>query len=152
MSCSVVRRIVLPDAFFAIDGILETYLTVLAELQPFPEVAAEEIRRRAPLLASSALLGVATGAGAERSSAHAALKRQSAAAAEALRSGRPYDLPAAVDADAEIPLTADAVAVVLREATEPGRAEAQVAAFVQQATELVERYPEAKDVVPEPML
>ncbi len=152
VSCSVVRRIVLPDAFFAIDGILETYLTVLDELQAFPEVAAEEIRRRASLLASSALLGVATDAGAERSSAHAALKRHSAAAAEALRSGRSYDLAAAVGADTEIPLTPDAVEAVLKEATAPGRAEAQVAAFVQQAIDLVDRYPEARDVDPEPIL
>jgi adenylosuccinate lyase len=29
VSCSVVRRVMLPDAFFAIDGLLETFLTVL---------------------------------------------------------------------------------------------------------------------------
>ncbi len=152
VSCSVVRRIVLPDAFFAIDGLLETYLTVLDELQPFPEVAAEEIRRRAPLMASSALLGAATDAGADRSSAHAALQRHSSAAAEAQRSGRPYDLAAALGTDGEIPLTADAAAAVLEGATTPGRAEAQVAAFLRQVAELMDRYPEAREVDPEPIL
>ena len=152
VSCSVTRRIVLPDAFFALDGLLETYLTVLAELQAFPEVAAAELRRRAPLMASSALLGIATGAGADRSRAHAALRRHSAAAAEALRSGAPYDLAAEVAADAELPLTAGDVEAALDDATNPGRADAQVATFVRRANELVGRYPEATGFEPEPIL
>ena len=152
MGCSVVRRVVLPDAFYAIDGLLETYLTVLDELELFPGVAAAELERLAPLMASSALLGLATGAGAERSVAHAALMRHSAAAAETLRAGRPYELAASVAADEEIPLTADEVAAALAETSRPGRAENQVAAFLRRSNELVERYPEAATVEPGPIL
>ena len=36
--CSVVRRVALPDSFFAIDGLLETFLTVLDEFGAFPAV------------------------------------------------------------------------------------------------------------------
>ena len=36
VSCSVVRRVALPDAFYAIDGLLETMLTVLNEFGAFP--------------------------------------------------------------------------------------------------------------------
>ena len=152
VSCSVARRIVLPDAFFAVDGVFETYLTVLEELQAFPEAAATEIRLRAPLLASSALLGMATDSGADRSKAHAALQRHSAAAAEALRSGGSYDLAAAVAGDTDLPLAAETVTAVLEEATSPGRAEAQVATFLRRARELAARYPEAVGVEPEPIL
>ena len=41
--CSVVRRVALPDAFFAIDGLIETFLTVLDEFGAYPAV----IRARA---------------------------------------------------------------------------------------------------------
>jgi len=152
VSCSVVRRIVLPDAFFAIDGVLETYLTILRELQAFPEVAAAEMRRWGPLMASSALLRAATDAGSDRSSVHALVQRHSLAAAEAERTGRLHDLAVALGADDEFPLGADAAAAAIEGALAPGRAEAQVTAFVEQATELVNRYPEAGDVVPEPLL
>ena len=36
VSCSVVRRVALPDAFFTIDGLFETFLTVLSEFAVFP--------------------------------------------------------------------------------------------------------------------
>ena len=44
VSCSVVRRVALPDAFFAIDGLLETFLTVLDEFGAFPAVIERELR------------------------------------------------------------------------------------------------------------
>lgn len=152
VSCSVVRRIVLPDAFFAIDGLLEASLTVLRELQAFPGVASEELRRRAPLMASSALLAAAVGAGADRSEAHAIVQRHSLAASAAQRSGRAYDLVSALGDDIEFPLTVDQVTAVLEDAMKPGRAEAQVAAFRRRAASLVDRYPAAKSIVPGPIL
>jgi adenylosuccinate lyase len=36
--CSVVRRVALPDAFFAVDGQIETFLTVLDEFGAYPAV------------------------------------------------------------------------------------------------------------------
>jgi adenylosuccinate lyase len=42
VSCSVVRRVALPDAFYAIDGLLETMLTVLDEFGAFPAVISAE--------------------------------------------------------------------------------------------------------------
>ena len=152
VSCSVVRRVVLPDAFFTIDGLLETFLTVMQELEPFPAVAAEELRGRAPLLASSVLLVAAADAGADRSHAHAVLKRHSAAAVAAQRAGRTYDLVAALGNDEDFPLTTEGVETALKEAVEPGRAETQVAAFVEATADLVGRYPDTSGVAPEPLL
>ncbi len=152
VSCSVVRRVVLPDAFFAADGLLETFLTVLAELQPFPEAAADELRRRGPSLASAALLAAAVAAGADRSAAHAVVQRHTLAAVEAERAGHPHDLVEALGADVDFPLTAAATAAVLAGAVTPGRAEAQVATFVRRAEILVARYPTATGLAPEPIL
>lgn len=150
--CSVVRRIMLPDAFFAIDGLLETFLTVIAELETFPASAAEELRGRAPLLATSVLLVAASAAGADRSAAHGVLKRHSAEAVAAQRAGRSYDLVGALGDDGDFPLTREGVQAVIDEAVEAGRAESQVAAFVEAATELVDRHPASKEVVPAPLL
>lgn len=151
VSCSVVRRIVLPDAFFAIDGLLETFLTVMQELEPFPEAAALELARTAPLLGSSALLVAAAEAGADRSVAHAVLQRHSSAAVAAERAGGEYDLAAELGHDEDFPLAKERVEAVLRKACEPGRAGEQVAAFAAQAAEVVARYPDAAAVAPEPI-
>ena len=48
VACSVVRRVALPDAFYAIDGLLETMLTVLDEFGAFPKVIAAELERYLP--------------------------------------------------------------------------------------------------------
>ena len=63
VSCSVVRRIVLPDAFFAFSGLCETVLTVLAEFGVFPAVVEEEWQRTLPFLATTRLLMAAVKAG-----------------------------------------------------------------------------------------
>jgi adenylosuccinate lyase len=42
VSCSVVRRVALPDAFYAVDGLFETFLTVLGSFGAYPAVVAAE--------------------------------------------------------------------------------------------------------------
>ena len=87
VSCSVVRRVALPDAFFAIDGLLETFLTVLQQMEIFPAAIAAENQRNLPFLATTTILMEAVKAGAGRETAHEAIKEHALAAAKALRSG-----------------------------------------------------------------
>ena len=70
VSCSVVRRVALPDAFFAFDGLLETFLTVLDEFGAFPAVVARELDRYLPFLATTKVLMGAVRAGVGREVAH----------------------------------------------------------------------------------
>ena len=56
VSCSVVRRVALPDAFFAADGLFETFLTVLDEFGAYPAVVARELDRYLPFLATTKVL------------------------------------------------------------------------------------------------
>ncbi len=56
VSCSVVRRVIIPDAFFCADGMLETMLTVLKEMGVYPSVIAHEFSRYLPFLATTELL------------------------------------------------------------------------------------------------
>src|SRR6201999_2590214 len=70
VSCSVVRRVALPDAFFAFDGLLETFLTVLDDFGAYPAVIARELDRYLPFLATTRVLMAAVRAGVGRETAH----------------------------------------------------------------------------------
>jgi len=131
VSCSVVRRVALPDAFYALDGLLETLLTVLGQLEVFPAVIAAENARQLPFLASTTLLMEAVKAGAGRETAHAAIKEHALAAAAALRAGKEPDLAARLAGDDRLGLEAKTLARILADTPRfVGAAPAQVDAFV----------------------
>jgi adenylosuccinate lyase len=87
VACSVVRRVALPDAFYAIDGLLETMLTVLDEFGAFPKVIAAELERYLPFLATTKILMAAVKAGVGRELAHEVIKEHSVKAALGMREG-----------------------------------------------------------------
>ncbi|TCK27088.1 adenylosuccinate lyase [Pseudonocardia endophytica] len=85
VSCSVVRRVALPDAFFALDGLYETALTVLDEFGAYPAVIARELDRYLPFLATTAVLMAAVRAGVGRETAHEVIKEHAVGVALAMR-------------------------------------------------------------------
>ncbi|MDQ3450835.1 MAG: adenylosuccinate lyase, partial [Actinomycetota bacterium] len=85
VACSVVRRVALPDAFFAADGLFQTFLTVLDELGPYPAVIERELDRYLPFLATTRVLVAAVGKGVGREVAHDTIKGHAVAAALAMR-------------------------------------------------------------------
>ena len=85
VSDSVVRRVALPDAFFALDGLFETALTVLDEFGAYPAVIARELDRYLPFLATTAVLMAAVRAGVGRETAHEVIKEHAVAVALAMR-------------------------------------------------------------------
>ena len=64
--CSVVRRIALPDAFLALDGLYETFLTVLDDFGAYPAVIERELQRYLPFLGTTKVLMAAVRAGVGR--------------------------------------------------------------------------------------
>lgn len=146
VSCSVVRRVALPDAFLALDGQFETFLTVLAELGAYPAVIEQELARTLPFLATTKVLVAAVRAGVGRETAHEAIKEHAVAVALELReAGRAdNDLLDRLAADARLPLTrADLDALVAEPLGFTGRAVDQVDAFVATVDALVAADPEA---------
>lgn len=75
VSCSVVRRVILPDAFYAADGLCETTLSVLNEMGVYKAMIRNEVDRYLPFLASTKILSFAVKAGMGREDAHAVIKR-----------------------------------------------------------------------------
>lgn len=153
VSCSVVRRVALPDAFYAIDGLLETFLTVLRQMEVFPASIAAENERHLPFLATTTILMEAVKHGAGRETAHEAIKEHALAAAKALRSGGDADLLGRLAGDRRIGLGKKALATILAESHRfVGAAPHQVDAFVAEVKPLAKRFKEAADYKPGKLL
>ncbi len=146
VSCSVVRRVMLPDAFFAVDGQLETFLAVLAELGYYPKVIERELQRYLPFLATTKVLMAALRAGVGRETAHEIIKDHAVAVALEMREeGRTRnDLLERLGEDARLPLdTSELRKLVEHPLDFVGAARSQVAQFVSTVEALAKKHPEA---------
>jgi adenylosuccinate lyase len=156
VSCSVVRRVAIPDAFFAADGAFQTLLNVLGEFGAFPAVIERELRRYLPFLATTKVLMAAVRSGVGREHAHEAIKEHAVAVALSMREkgAEQNDLVARLAADPRLGgLSAASLQKALGEPlTFVGAAPSQAAAFVKQVGAVVQRYPEAARYQAEPML
>ncbi|WP_040788388.1 adenylosuccinate lyase [Nocardia paucivorans] len=152
--CSVVRRVALPDAFFALDGMFETFLTVLTEFGAYPAVIARELDRYLPFLATTRILMAAVRAGVGREAAHEVIKEHAVAVALAMREqGREPDLLDRLAADSRLPLDRDALEAALADKSVfIGAAADQTAEVIAQVDKLVAAYPEAARYTPSPIL
>ncbi len=150
VSCSVVRRVALPDAFFAVDGLFETFLTVLEEFGAFPAVVARELDRYLPFLATTKVLMSAVRNGVGRESAHEAIKEAAVGTALDMRAGQAEnDVLARLAADGRLGLTeAQLAALVAEPITFTGAAVAQVQAVVRRVAAVVEQHPAAAAYAP----
>ncbi len=146
VSCSVVRRVALPDAFLAIDGLFETFLTILDEFGAFPAVIDRELERYLPFLSTTKLLMAAVKVGAGREESHEAIKEHAVAVALDMRSsGRTdNDLLDRLAADERFPVDPNELdAAVSEPISLAGLAREQVAAVEHRVKALVDADPEA---------
>jgi adenylosuccinate lyase len=148
--CSVVRRVTLPDSFFAVDGQIETMLTVLDEFGAYPAVIQRELDRYLPFLATTKVLIAAVRAGVGRETAHEVIKEHAVAAALAMREqGVEPDLLDRLAADPRLPLDRAAIDAALADRNAfIGAAGDQVDAVVAEVDALVTRYPDAAKYAP----
>jgi adenylosuccinate lyase len=153
VSCSVVRRVALPGAFFALDGLLETSMTVLDDFGAYPAVIARELDRYLPFLATTRVLIAAVRAGVGRETAHEVIREHAVAVALEMREKGTdgNDLLARLAADSRLGLSiADLDAVLAEPLSFTGVARAQVARVV--AAVDGRMTPEAAAYQPEPIL
>ncbi len=148
--CSVVRRVALPDAFFAIDGMIETFLTVLAEFGAYPAVIQRELDRYLPFLATTKVLIAAVRAGMGREAAHEVIKEHAVAVALAMRErGAEPDLLDRLAGDPRLPLDRAALDAALADRQSfTGAAGSQVDRVAAAVGDLVARYPDAATYAP----
>jgi adenylosuccinate lyase len=77
VSCSVVRRVVIPDSFYVLDGLLHTFMTILSEFGAFEEKIKAELDEQLPLLATAKILMECVKAGMGREAAHQLIRKHS---------------------------------------------------------------------------
>jgi adenylosuccinate lyase len=151
VSCSVVRRVALPGAFFAADGLFQTFLTVLDDFGTYPAVVQRELDRYLPFLATTKVLMAAVRRGVGREVAHEVIKEHAVAVALALRekgSDR-NDLLERLATDERLKLTTtDLDTLVSTPLSFTGAATAQVAAFCDQVALVTALHPDAAFYVP----
>jgi adenylosuccinate lyase len=117
VSCSVVRRVAISEAFYAIDGLLETVLTVLSEFEIFAETIMKEIENYLPFLATTRLLMAAVKNGGSRELAHKVIREYSTKASVDVRHGRENLMLTQIADDSRIPLTKDEIDNLLKDLT-----------------------------------
>ncbi|MFD0557511.1 adenylosuccinate lyase [Stackebrandtia endophytica] len=151
VSCSVVRRVALPDAFFTADGLYLTFLTVLSEFGAYPAVIARELDRYLPFLATTKILLAAVGNGVGRETAHEVIKEHAVGVALAMREKgtTDNDLLDRLATDERLGLDRATLAGLIDSpVTFTGAAAAQLESVVARVNEIVAAHPDAAGYVP----
>jgi len=151
VSCSVVRRVFLPDSFFAIDGLIDTFITILNQMEVYPAVIDQENQRYGPFLATTTVLMEAVKAGAGREEAHEAIKEHAVQTVRDLRAGKitSNDLVARLRADSRLGLSEAKLAEMMARAQAmTGLATTQVENFCATVREEAQNFPDAANYKP----
>jgi adenylosuccinate lyase len=143
------RRLVIPQAFLAVDAVLLLYQNVAAGLVVYPQVIARHLREELPFMATENILMAGVAAGGDRQELHERIRQHSHAAAAVVKNeGGENDLLARLRGDKAF------AKVDLAAATDPatltGRSAEQVDEFLAEVVEPIRgRYgdsPIASDV------
>ena len=132
VSCSVVRRIMLPDSFYAIDGMFETFLTVLDQMDAYEAVIQAETAHYLPFLMTTTIMMEAVKSGVGRETAHKAIKEHAVATVKDLRDGKidKNNLVGRLVEDSRLGLSHTALDAILAKGDrESGAAQSQISAF-----------------------
>jgi adenylosuccinate lyase len=158
VSCSVMRRVIIPDAFYSMDGLCETVLTVLNEMGAYPAMIEKELDRYLPFLATTEMLMLATKAGVGREAAHEVIKKHAVSEALRLRNtgsgeNRLAELLAEDPVFSTAGIRSEDLSAVFSEVNHfVGRAKQQVDATCARADALVRKHPQEASYEPRGIL
>ena len=151
VSCSVVRRVLLPDSFFTIDGLLQAFLTVLRDFGAYPAVIEAELDRYLPFLSSTKILMSLVQEGVGREAGHEAIKEHAVKAALVMREQgeSKNDLIDRLEADSRIVVGREVMEAALADPFSlTGLASDQITVFCKKVARIERVYPEAAAYVP----
>ena len=151
VSCSVVRRVMLPDAFYSVDGMFETFLTILNQMDTYPAIIDTENQHYLPFLMTTTIMMEAVKVGVGRETAHHVIKEHAVATVNDLRNGqtKENDLLNRLANDERLGLSAEQLTALLNKGRDNyGAAISQVNQFVTQVEAIEKAYPGAADYKP----
>jgi adenylosuccinate lyase len=123
------RRLVIPQAFLAIDAILILYQNIATGLVVYPNVIAKHLREELPFMATENILMAAVAAGGDRQTLHGRIRQHSQAAAAVVKEqGGANDLIARLKADSVF--AAANIDAAIDPTTLTGRSKEQVDEFL----------------------
>ncbi len=132
------KRVVIPEAFLAVDGILQILINVTSALVVYPKVIAARIAAELPFMATENILMAGVKAGGNRQELHEKIRLHShAAAAQVKKLGKPNDLIGRLKAD--IDFSKVNFEKVLDPKSYIGRAPQQVDEFIKDTIEPIRR-------------
>jgi adenylosuccinate lyase len=155
VSCSVVRRVALPDSFFAIDGLLETFITVLNQMEAYPAMIDKENNHYLPFLLTTTFMMEAVKKGVGRETAHAIIKEHAVQTVKDLREGLidETDLAERLAGDERLKLSKEEIIhILMRGREDSGASHEQVEAFTQSLEGLRTSFPHAEKYRPSNIL
>jgi len=139
------RRISIPEAFLAVDSILNIYLNVVSNIKVYEKVIAKHIEEELPFMATENIMMSAVKRGGDRQQLHERIRVHSMAAGRVVKEeGRPNDLIDRIAADPMFGMTKEEIMAELRPEAYIGRAPSQVTELIRDYVKpILERYPEA---------
>jgi len=130
------RRISVPEAFLAADGILRLVQNVASGLHVNEKIVEKSVRDYLPFIATENLMMEAVERGGDRQQVHEIIRQASMEATAAMKEGESWDLAASLAAHPEFGMTAEEIRAVLTPARYIGRCEEQTLAFVDRCRRL----------------
>lgn len=138
------RRIVIPEAFLAADGLLGLYANVVRGLTVYPKVIDKHLREELPFMATENILMRCVMKGGDRQALHEKIRVHAFEAAAAVKEGKDNDLLARILADKDFGLAESEIADILA-ADFTGLASEQTETFLAAVSRVFADNPETPD-------
>ncbi len=135
------RRISIPEAFLAVDGILTLVINIVKGMTVYPGMINRHLTDELPFIATENILMYSVKKGGDRQTLHEAIRRHSVAAAKAIKeSGADNDLIDRIADDPVFNITKDEILKIIDEGGFTGRAREQTEEYVAAVREALKSY------------
>ena len=125
------KRLSISEGFLAVDGILQLYMNVTANMVVYPKVIEKHIMAELPFMATENIMMDAVKAGGDRQELHEKIRVHSMAAGAVVKNeGQENDLLERIAADESFGLTLEQLKARMKPAEYVGRAPGQTREFV----------------------
>lgn len=125
------KRLTIPQAFLALDGVLNIYINITENMVVYPGVISRRINEELPFMATEEILMECVKAGGDRQVLHEAIRRHSMESAKAVKErGEHNDLIERIKADEKFAAVKDSIDGILKPENFIGRAAQQVDEFI----------------------
>ena len=146
------KRLSVPEAFLAVDGILSLYANVADGLVVYPKVIEQRLRKELPFMATeNIMMDAVKKRGADRQQLHEKIREHSMAASRVVKvEGGENDLLERIAADEAFGVTLEELEKILKPENYTGRANEQTEDFLNECIKpVLEKYADVESDKPE---